>query len=209
MDLAARWDALVSGWGAPADAVGRVGASVVDRYAEPHRRYHTVAHLESVLEALFVDLAEDPVSVELAAFFHDAVYDPRAPHGANERASAALAVHDLTSLGAPDRSTAAVSRLILTTVDHRVEDGDGDAAVLGDADLSILGAPAAYEAYAGAVREEFGWLTGAEWRLGRSAVLRSLLDRPGIYATERGRHRWEAAARANLRAELARLLAQA
>jgi predicted metal-dependent HD superfamily phosphohydrolase len=210
MELASRWAALVARWGAPEEDVSRTGTAVIGRYAEPHRRYHTVDHLEAVIESLFLDLAADPVSVELAAFFHDAVYDPRAPRGANERASATLAEADLRSLGAPGTSTEAVSRLIMTTIDHRIDDGDADAAVLGDADLSILGSPAvAYDAYARGVREEFGWLSAAEWRAGRSAVLRSLLDRPVVYATERGRRRWETGARANLAAELAGLLAQA
>jgi len=210
MELAVRWAGLVARWGAPEEDVSRIGSALIERYAEPHRRYHTVAHLEAVADALFLDLAADPVSVELAAFFHDAVYDPRAPRGANESASAALAGADLRSLGAPATSTEAVGRLVMTTIDHRIDDGDPDAAVLADADLSILGSPAvAYDAYVRAVREEFGWLNGDGWRMGRSAVLRSLLDRRVIYATERGRQRWEARARANLEAELAGLLAQA
>jgi predicted metal-dependent HD superfamily phosphohydrolase len=210
MELAARWAGLVARWGAPEEDVSRLGSALVGRYAEPHRRYHTVAHLEAVVEVLFLDLAADPVNVQLAAFFHDAVYDPRAPRGANEGASAVLAASDLRSLRAPGPSTEAVGRLIMTTIDHRVDGGDADAAVLADADLSILGSPAvAYDAYARAVREEFGWLTGDEWRVGRSAVLRSLLDRPVIYATDRGRQRWETGARANLEAELAGLSAQA
>jgi predicted metal-dependent HD superfamily phosphohydrolase len=210
MELAARWAGLVAPWGAPEDDVARIGSALIGCYAEPHRRYHTVAHLEAVTEALFLDLAADPVSVQLAAFFHDAVYDPRAPRGGNERASVALAEADLRSLGAPRTSTEAVARLIMTTIDHRIEADDADAAVLADADLSILGSPAVmYDAYARAVREEFGWLTVDEWRMGRSAVLRSLLDRRVVYATARGRQRWEAGARANLEAELAGLLAQA
>ena len=107
MELAARWAGLVARWGAPEEDVSRLGSALVGRYAEPHRRYHTVAHLEAVADALFLDLAADPVCVELAAFFHDAVYDPRAPRGANESASAALAEADLRSLGAPGTSTEA------------------------------------------------------------------------------------------------------
>jgi len=202
MELAERWAALVRPWatGPEAEAVGR---SVIARYAEPHRRYHTVAHLDAVVRALFLDLALDPASVELAAFFHDAVYDPRAPAGQNERGSAALAASALGGLGLPSPTVAAVQRLVLTTAAHDAGD-DEDAAVLNDADLSVLGGPPDdYRAYVAAVRAEYGWLADENWRAGRGAVVANLLARPRLYATARGRDLWEAAARANLREELA------
>jgi len=210
MDLAARWASAVAPWGEPPDVVARVGADLLARYAEPHRRYHTAAHLRAVLDLLFLDLAVDPGAVALAAWFHDAIYDPRAPRGANEEASAALAAAALASLAAPPAIIHSVPRLVLTTVDHVVGPEDTDGAVLADADLSILGAaPEVYRAYMAATRDEYGWLTAEEWRLGRSAVLEGFLARPRLYATERGRARWELAARHNLGAELASLLAQA
>ena len=210
MDLAGRWATEVARWGAPPELVAPVGADLLERYAQPHRRYHTVAHLGAVLDALFLDLAADPAAVALAAWFHDAVYDPRAPRGANEEASATLAAAALTSLGAPAATVAAVGRLILTTADHVVGPEDADGAVLGDADLSILGSsPSTYRAYVTATREEYGWLSAEEWRLGRSAVLGGFLGRPRIYATGRGRDRWEVAARRNLGDELAALDPQA
>ena len=207
--LAGRWAAAAGRWGASPDELERTGAALVARYAEPHRRYHTVAHLRAVLGHLFVDLADDPVGVSLAAWYHDAVYDPRAATGVNEAASAELAVGELARLGAPGATQAAVARLIELTVDHRAAPDDRDGAVVCDADLAILGSGGeAYARYCAAVREEFGWLTADEWRAGRSAVLARLLARPRLYATARGRARWERRARANLAGERARLLAQ-
>jgi predicted metal-dependent HD superfamily phosphohydrolase len=207
--LSERWAAVAGGWGAPPADVERTGASLVERYAEPHRRYHTVTHLRAVLEHLFVDLAADPVSASLAVWYHDAVYDPRADAGVNEAASAELAVAELVRLGAPEATSAAVARLIGLTVAHRAAPDDRDGAVVCDADLAILGASGdVYSRYCAAVREEFGWLSAAEWRAGRSAVLGRLLDRQWLYATPRGRARWERQARANLAGERARLLAQ-
>ena len=208
-ELSADWAAVGGGWGASPAEVRRTGTSLVARYAEPHRRYHTVSHLRAVLGHLFVDLADDPVSVSLAAWYHDAVYDPRAGAGINEAASAELAVAELARLGAPRTTQAAVARLIGLTVDHRSAPDDRDGAVVCDADLAILGADEdAYARYCAAVREEFGWLNADEWRVGRSAVLARLLDRPRLYGTARGRARWERRARANLAGERARLLAQ-
>lgn len=81
-----------------------------------------------------------------------------------------------------------------------------DAAVLLDADLAVLGAPpGAYLEYVRRVRAEHSGLNDDEWRQGRSAVLRTLLDRPRLYRTPTGNARWEARARANLTAELAGL----
>ncbi len=210
MDLAARWASTVAPWGGPPHIVAEVGADLLARYSEPHRRYHTATHLRAVVDLLFLDLAVDPDSVALAAWFHDAVYDPRAPLGANEEASAALAATALAALGAPPAIIHAVPRLVMTTVDHVIGPEDADGAVLADADLAILGAsPEAYRGYVAATRDEYGWLTADEWRVGRSAVLEGFLARPRLYATDRGGARWELAARHNLGAELASLLAQA
>jgi predicted metal-dependent HD superfamily phosphohydrolase len=49
------------------------------RWSEPHRRHHDGAHLREVLDAVTL-LAEhglvfDRDAVDLAAWFHDAVYD--------------------------------------------------------------------------------------------------------------------------------------
>ncbi len=199
-----RWGVLVGAW-APDGEAAEAGRALLARYGEPHRRYHTRAHLEAVVAALFLDLAADPVGVELAAFFHDAVYDPRAPAGVNERRSATLAEATLGQMGVPAPTVATVARLVLTTADH-LSDGDRDAAVLNDADLAVLGRPpTVYSAYAAAVRAEYGWLADAEWRAGRRRVLAALLARPALYATRRGRAHWDATARANIRSELDRL----
>ena len=204
--LGSRFAAVASRWGSGAEAANAHGQALLERYAEPHRRYHTVAHLAAVVHGLFLDLAPDPLAVELAAFFHDAVYDPRAPAGDNERASAQMAGASLRALGAPEPTVSGVQRLVMTTVDHRVAPGDADGAVLNDADLAVLAAPArAYAAYVAAVRAEFGWLDDRAWRAGRARVLAELLDRPSLFATERGMARWEPPARANLGAELAAL----
>jgi predicted metal-dependent HD superfamily phosphohydrolase len=78
--------------------------------------------------------------------------------------------------------------------------------VLIDADLAVLGSePAAYQAYVTGVRAEYASVDDAAWRRGRSEVVRDLLDREPLYATEPARRRWEARARANLTAELATL----
>ena len=83
---------------------------------------------------------------------------------------------------------------------------DSDTAVLLDADLAVLGSePASYQAYVAGVRSEYAHVSADDWRIGRTNVLRSFLDRPALFATPTGRAWWEVRARANLAAEVASL----
>jgi predicted metal-dependent HD superfamily phosphohydrolase len=181
--------------------------SLLSRYREAQRRYHGTAHVLRVLRAvdeiMAVTAVVDPAAIRLAAWYHDAIYDPRADAGANEAASAALAERDLPPLGIPSERVEAVARLVLVTATH--QPAATDEAVLCDADLAVLAAdPATYTAYVNGVRAEYAHIDDAGWRAGRAAVLRAFLDRPVLFhtATMAGR---DAAARANLTAELATL----
>lgn len=176
---------------------------LLDRWREPHRRYHTVDHLVGVLRGLdeLAGAGEvfDRDAVELAAWFHDAVYVIGAPD--NEEQSARLAE---TVLGG--RLGTEVGRLVRVTADHDVPADDPDAAALCDADLAILAAPPErYRAYAAAVRDEYGAVPDEKFRPGRARVLRDLLTHRNLFHTAAGRNRWESAARANLTAELTEL----
>lgn len=201
-ELETRWRGLVPD--APyAEAAGR---ELLDRWREPHRRYHTVDHLAAVLVAIDVLAAgaPDPRAVRLAAWFHDAVYQPQQPD--NEDRSARLAVRTLSELGVPAATVAEVRRLVLLTAAHRPEAGDGNGAALNDADLAVLGsARAGYDRYAALIRAEYAAVPDVAFVAGRAALLEQLLSAPSLYATREGRQRWEAAARVNLQRELDRL----
>ena len=176
-----------------------LGADLLSRWSEPHRRYHTTDHLTAVLDVIdrYAGLAVDPDTVRLAAWFHDAVYDPAAPD--NEERSARLTESTL-----PD--PVEVARLVRLTASHQVGPGDPDGALLADADLSILAAaPDAYDRYAATVRAEYAHVPDAAFRAGRAAILRELAGRPALYRIVPPRTDWHARAVANLRRELARL----
>ncbi|MFE2286703.1 hypothetical protein ACFXDJ_21355 [Streptomyces sp. NPDC059443] len=204
-DLRARWQATARAAGAdrdPAPYADRLLAA----WAEPQRRYHTTAHLADVLARIDVlaPHAADPAAVELAAWFHDAVYRP--DRSENEERSAALAERALPELGIDGARTAETARLVRLTVTHDPVPGDTNGEVLCDADLGVLaGAPDAYAAYAAAVRAEYAFVPDGAFREGRAAVLRQLLDLPRLFRTPYGAAHWEAPARANLTAELAEL----
>lgn len=195
------------------------GHVLLDRYDEAHRGYHNARHLSEVLQA--IDLLSphddghrpgdgdhrpadggDVSAVVLAAFWHDAVYDPR--RGDNEEQSALLAGSVLRRLDLPELTVRQVVALVRLTATHDPSPGDQDGAVLCDADLAILAAgPVRYRDYVAGVRREYGHLDDATFAAGRADVLRSLLAHPALYRTAEGHRRWEIAARANLRAELA------
>jgi predicted metal-dependent HD superfamily phosphohydrolase len=194
MDLLPRW---------PGPGPEEIGRDLLRRYAEPHRRYHTTEHLAAVLDGVdeLAAEADDADSVRLAAWFHDAVYDPA--RGDNEERSAVLAERTLAGAGLPPAEIAEVARLVRLTTTHDPAEDDRNGAVLCDADLAILAAdPERYAAYAAAVREEYAAVPDEAFRAGRAGVLRGLLDLPALFRTPAGHERWEAAARHNLETEL-------
>lgn len=177
---------------------------LLERWVEPQRVYHDVRHLAQCLDALRqLQPLPAPRPVVLAVWFHDAVYqgDP----GADERASAQLADQRLAGLVPPDEVREVV-RLVLGTIAHDPAPGDHNAALLMDADLSVLGQiRGRYHVYARDVREEYTRYDDESYRRGRLTVLDDLLDRTQLFHTEPGRALWDEAARRNLAEERTRL----
>ncbi len=164
--------------------------------------YHDQLHLAEVLSAIAqLDRAGehfDRIPVLLSAWFHDAVYD--ALPEAEER-SAVWAEQAL-----PNPPAAEVARLVRITAHHRVDGHDPNAAVLSDADLAILAAPAErYAAYRAGVRREYAAWSDHDFTAGRITLLGELMAAPRLFATDVGRRLWEVAARANVTAEITAL----
>ena len=208
--LVERWSSAARGAGATAadDDLAAAGSYLLGRWSEPQRQYHGVDHLSAVLDVVdrLAGLAPHPDRVRLAAWMHDAVYDPRALGDANERDSADFAAGLLTTLGVPEEVAADVARLVGLTAGHATADGDLDGELLCDADLAILASDEQrYADYAAAIRREYAHVPDDAFRGGREQVLRALLELPSIYRLEPLRAAWEDKARANLTRELAEL----
>ncbi|TDB73469.1 metal-dependent phosphohydrolase [Micromonospora sp. KC723] len=209
-ELIERWRAAARAAGATGDdrTLTRAGEELLTRWREPHRHYHTVRHLTAVLDVVdgHAAWAGRPDLVRLAAWCHDAVYDPHAAGDVNERNSAELAGTLLARTGVPAAEVAEVRRLVLLTAGHAVAVGDRDGALLCDADLAILAAPpAAYDGYASAIRREYAHVPEPEFRAGRARVLESLLALPALFRLPPLAAAGEAPARANLTRELVAL----
>jgi predicted metal-dependent HD superfamily phosphohydrolase len=207
--VAASWRPLLAVLPA-GDALDALVVELASRYAEPHRRYHGIAHIDA-LARLFAEVGEgpgapgwrQPAEVALAILIHDAIYE--VSRADNEARSAGLARARLDGWIGIDVERVAV--LIEATAAHgRAQThGDPDLGHFLDADLAILGAPAdVYDRYARGVFEEYSPIVdAAQFTAGRQAFVRSQLARPTLFHTEFFRARYEAQARRNLARELA------
>jgi predicted metal-dependent HD superfamily phosphohydrolase len=169
-------------------------------YKEAQRHYHTTAHILACL-ALFDEvrsLAARPDEVELAIWFHDAVYDPRAVD--NEEKSAEWARTALIDSATGSR----VAELVLATKQHRAS--DDDMALLLDIDLSILGTDEpTFAQFERDIRAEYSFVDDAFYRSGRAQVLSGFLNRSQIFLTASLRMRFEDRARENISRALKKL----
>ena len=175
-----------------------IARGLLDRWSEPHRRYHDLRHLTECLAAA-QHLRAGPDEL-LALWLHDAVHT--GTPGRDEADSADVARRLLKGVLPPDR-VEEVARLILLTRDHRPELDDSAGAIVCDADLWVLGAdPVRYAASVQDLQAELE-LWGDAWRAVRRPQLEFRLSRP-IYHSAPGRER-EVAARRNTSEELERL----
>jgi predicted metal-dependent HD superfamily phosphohydrolase len=171
-------------------------------YAQPHRHYHTRQHLDEC----FVHLeqvrqwAEQPHEIEIALWFHDAIYDTKSHH--NEAQSANWARTAVLSQGIAPDVAQRIHALVMATQHHAKPVGH-DTAMLIDIDLGILGtAPNRFAEYETQVREEYAWVPACVYKRERCKVLQGFLNRPSIYTTPYFQATYEAQAQENLRLSL-------
>ncbi|MEP6503567.1 MAG: N-methyl-D-aspartate receptor NMDAR2C subunit [Betaproteobacteria bacterium] len=179
--------------------------TLLGRWREPHRKYHTLQHLRECL-ALFEahrGLAEQPGEVALAIWFHDAIYETRRHD--NEAESAAWAARVLTQAGAAAAVVGRVHALIMATR-HDGAVATADARLLVDIDLAILGAtPARFAEYERQIRDEYAHVPEALFREKRAEILRTFQAREPLFGTPAFVAAFEGAAKANLARAIAAL----
>lgn len=179
----------------PRDVAERWLRDLEARYSEPHRHYHTLAHVEHMLELL----PHADETVVAAVWFHDAIYDGNA----NEERSAVLAREALEELGFAEEKIVLVERMVLATKKHEPADLPESGLAFLDADLAILGSDRPrYDEYVRQVRQEYAHVPDDLFRTGRNAILRRFLERPRLYFTDEFSARFEEKARENIESEL-------
>jgi len=203
----------VAGQGGPPEAGAarqeeEAFADLDRRYREPGRHYHTWAHVAACLRELRRACPEsgEEAALELAVWFHDAVYGPSRRD--NERASAELALRWASALGLSPAIGRRAAGLILATRHQQAasQREDSSEALLQDIDLGVLGAGwARYLRYERGIALEYSGMPQASFREGRARLLRGFLARPLLYQTPAFRRRLERRARRNLTRGIARL----
>lgn len=190
-------------------AVGATGdgravfETVAAYYTEPHRAYHTLEHLEHCFEEFdrAKHLAYHVLTLELAIWLHDVVYDPMARN--NEEKSAELALRLCRRAGLGDNFGRLVANLIRLTKHTGVPASGKNACLLLDIDLAILGQPPErFWEYERQIRVEYAWVPETEFREGRAKILQGFLRQRHLYQTWFFQERYEAQARANLVASI-------
>ncbi|HEY9103551.1 hypothetical protein [Chitinimonas sp.] len=169
-------------------------------YAEPHRHYHTQQHLLECLELLTSvrSHAEYPAEIEIALWFHDAIYAMGRQD--NEARSADWAREAILAQGLAVDCAERVHALIMATC-HNTEPMNRDAQLMVDVDLGILGAePARFSEYEQQIRKEYAWVPGFVFKHKRREVLRGFLERARLYSDPALHAQREKCARLNLQA---------
>jgi predicted metal-dependent HD superfamily phosphohydrolase len=179
--------------------------TLIKAYSATDRFYHNLNHIEDCL--LLFDqtksLAARPEEVELAIWFHDAVYDTK--RSDNELKSAEWAEAAVQQAGLSTVIAERVSFLILATR-HDQELRDRDAQFIVDVDLSILGRDAAvFWKYEESIRKEYAWVPAHLFRQRRIKILNGFLERQHIYYHLKFREMFEENAWSNLTQAIARL----
>jgi len=166
-------------------------------YDAPHRRFHTLGHVSDCIAWLDVvaPLVRDPDALELALWFHDAVY--AAGSDANERRSAEMFAS--AASGARPHLCRRVCGLIMATRHTGAAQGN-DRQFMVDIDLAGFGAPwKEFMAKGDELRAEFASQPDSDYYRGQIQFLCRLQRRKHFFCTDYFRERYEKIAQSNLR----------
>lgn len=151
-------------------------------YNETHRHYHNASHIKAVLHHFdeTKHLAMAPKELELALWFHDAIYKPLS--SSNELDSANWASEFLKGNKANEETINRVFQLIMVTL-HNGIPNDNDEKLVVDIDLAILGSPKEiYDQFEKNVRQEYKFVPKIIYKKKRKEILESFLARDRIYS---------------------------
>lgn len=185
--------------------------TMVSRYTESRRHYHTMQHLAECFDAFdqISHHCDNVYEVEMAIWFHKSIYDPVRKD--NEQRSSDLAFAALTKSGVEALCASRVSKLVLAT-DHRKPPYNIDSGILMDADLWILGSTEdRFFQYENQIRWENSHLNDESFLKGRiqfvGRLLRKVKEGGHIFRTPEFREKFEKSAIHNLQKSLKRLKA--
>jgi len=191
-----RWASLCENLGVEPDH--ETYDALIKAHAEPHRAYHTLDHIAACLRHLddVREQAERADEIEMALWFHDAIYQPFS--ATNEEDSAEWAADWLQERGLDKIAFGRIADHILDTKSHKTP-ASLDGQLMLDIDLSILGTPLPiYDQFEVDVRREYRRVPRFIFRKKRKAILEGFLAREAIYGTAYFHDKLESQARVNL-----------
>ncbi len=177
--------------------------SLISRYNEPHRYYHNLEHIYSILDCIdqYQENILDYPILYLSVWLHDVIYNTQRHN--NEELSADFGKQSLSKTSCKKDRIEKCEKLILSTKKHEPLISDFDNLILLDADLSILGMKReVYLKYSSNIRKEYSLINDETYHKGRTTVLKSLLNKPRLYLTDKMYNLYEFQARENITFEL-------
>lgn len=190
----------------PQNSGNSLKQKIIQLYNDPLRKYHTIQHLTECIELLQMNhlCTINVAEIEIAFWFHDAIYDLHATD--NEERSADFAKQELFDANVSNEIISRIIELILVTK-HASNPKYLDQMLMVDIDLSILGAPRSrYIEYENQIREEYTWVSESIFKENRKALLMEFLSRNKIYNTMYFQKNNEDQARKNLRFSIENIL---
>lgn len=187
------------------DLITELWAEIERNYSQQKRYYHTLKHLENLLEQLTEIKAEleNWDLVLFSMFYHDVIYNSLKSD--NEQKSAELAEKRMISIGISSELIEACKAQIMATQTHFLSENN-DTNFFTDADLSVLGQSwEVYLEYFQNVRKEYKIYPDLIYNAGRKKVLKHFLAMERIFKTDYFYHKFEANAKVNLEKELVML----
>lgn len=161
------------------DVINDVYQVIVSMYGETGRYYHTLEHVKSMLQLSiqYQDCIKDIVSLQIAIFFHDIVYNAKS--GTNEYDSVEIFVNLLDN-HLEKCIINKVTRFIMSTKSHQLSDDsnkdDDDEKYFLDFDMAVLSWPReCYIEYAANIRKEYIHVELDDYCIKRSAFLRNTI----------------------------------
>lgn len=193
---------LIAGYTTDSALANHLWLEIFTKYSEPKRYYHTITHLEKLIDNLKevkTDI-KDWETILLAAFYHDVIY--KASSSTNEEDSAKLAKQRLTEIGFPAVRITKCIEMIMATKNHKASD-DKDTNYFMDVDLAILGYnPEEYYEYTENIRKEYTIYPDFMYNSGRKKIMLQLFQLKDIYKTTYFQAKYEKQARINIKNEL-------
>jgi predicted metal-dependent HD superfamily phosphohydrolase len=199
------WDMLSYQLSIPKVDSRKILEEVISKYSEPHRSYHNLSHVYSLLMMAeeYYDFIENPILFELSIWFHDLIYDPS--RNDNEEKSAERAL-ELLSPFLADSFLENLKQMILSTIEHAPILKDQDNELFLDLDMSVLATePTIYNQYTAAIRKEFSIFSDELYQAGRKSVLEKFMAGDQIFLTDFFKENFEKQVVDNIQNELSSL----